>query len=496
MAERTVTLVGDDGTAPSAGRQLARRRRVLVTALVGAVAVSALGIGASQVIKSPAQAAADTAAPPPSVMTAPVEKRVLRNSVIVRGMVAASQSVDVTPSGSAEPGVGGAVITAVGVRAGESVRPGKVLLEVSGRPVIALRGALPVYRDLKPGVEGKDVAQLQQALGETGHSVGGDRKGYFGAGTKAALIGLYRSAGYDPLPADPDGEATLEGARDAVTEARRHLEDIQTAPGRPASGQSAVSDGGKGADEPEQTSPAHRSVETDRAREDLQQAQEDLAKAEAGNGPMLPASEVVYVQSFPARVSGVGAVVGHQASGSVMTISAGRLVVTGTLSRSQRGLVRPGQRVEILSELDGTTAQAEVRTVAATVGPEQNSGASDGGRQEDAAPGDGTAPGYAVTVTPDKPLADSMTGQDVRLTIRTAATKGEVLVVPVSAISAGADGATTVTVVEPDDTRRRVPVTAGASGDGYVEVRPVVGTTLAAGEKVVTGAASGPGGEG
>ncbi len=485
-----MTLVGDDDAEPSAGRQLARRRRVLVTALIGAVAVSGLGIGASQVIKSPAQAAADTAAPPPSVMTAPVEKRVLRNSVIVRGMVAAEQSVDVTPSGSAQEGAGGTVITAVGVRAGESVRPGEVLLEVSGRPVIALPGKLPVYRDLEPGVEGKDVAQLQQALDGTGHSVGGDRKGYFGAGTKAALNDLYRSAGYDPLPADPDGEATLAGARDAVTEARRHLEDLQAAAAQPAPAQPAGSGDGKGSDGSSAVSPAHRSVEIDRAREDLEQAQEDLAKAEAGNGPMLPASEVVYVQSFPARVSSVGAVVGHQVQGSAMTISAGRLVVTGTLSRSQRGLVRPGQRVEILSELDGTTAQAEVRAVAETVDPVRGQGDSGGGPEADAAPGDGTAPGYAVTVTPDKPLADSMTGQDVRLTIRTAATKGEVLVVPVSAISAGADGATTVTVVGPDGTQRRVAVTTGASGDGYVEVRPVAGTRLTAGEKVVTGAAA------
>jgi hypothetical protein len=70
---------------------LARRRRVLGTAIVTAVVVTGLGLGASQVIKSPAQVAADTAPPPPSVLTVAVERRVLRDSVIVRGTVTASQ---------------------------------------------------------------------------------------------------------------------------------------------------------------------------------------------------------------------------------------------------------------------------------------------------------------------------------------------------------------------------------------------------------------------
>lgn len=453
--------------------------------LVGAVAVSALGIGASQVVKSPAQAAADTSAPPPSVMTAAVEKRVLRNSVVVRGTVSASQSVRVVPAGSAQRGAGGSVVTAIGVHTGGTVRPGKVLIEVSGRPVIALKGDLPVYRDLKPGDEGKDVTQLQRALKETGNPVGGDREGFFGAGTKTALSKLYRSVGYDPLPADPEGETTLAGARDAVTEATRHLEDVKSA--REPSG--ATGEGKKTGASGEESS-ARREKEVERAREDLERAREELADTEAANGPMLPASEVVYVKSFPARVGDVGARVGDQVSGTAMTISAGPLVVTGSLSRTQRGLVRAGQRVQILSELDGTTAEAKVRSVSDTV----ESVRSSGDQEDGPAPARAAAPGYRLTVAPDKPLAASMTGQDVRLTVRTAATEDKVLVVPVSAISAGADGATTVTVDCADGCRRRVPVTTGASGDGYVEVRPKPGTRLAAGERVVVGAVRAGGG--
>ncbi|WNM33660.1 peptidoglycan-binding protein [Streptomyces sp. Li-HN-5-11] len=439
--------------------------------MVTAIAVTGLGLGASQVIKSPAQAAADTAAPPPSVMTAPVERRILRDSVIVRGTVTASQTVEVAPSGSGQEGAGSPVVTRVNVGTGDTFRPGRALMEVSGRPVIALKGVLPVYRDLKPGAEGKDVAQLQQALKDTGHPVAGDRAGFFGPGTKTALTGLYQSIGYDPLPSAPDGDDKVASSQDAVTEARRHLQDAQSG------GQTSVT-----ADE--NSKAGNRSEDVSRAREDLDRAEKKLAQAQAASGPMLPASEVVYLKGFPARVDNVSATVGSRVSGSVMTVSAGRLVVTGYLSREQHSLVRPGQRVQILSELDGTTAQAAVASVADTVTRPQTGSQDQNGH---AAPSDGAPQGYAVTVLPDQALDASLAGQDVRLTIETAATKNSVLVVPVTAVSTGADGTTAVTVAEHGDGRRRVPVTTGASGDGYVEVRPAQGARLAAGDKVITG---------
>ncbi|MFG3208010.1 peptidoglycan-binding protein [Streptomyces sp. NPDC048192] len=477
MAEAPNSATEADDDSSSAGRGLARRRRVLSIAVVSAIVVSGLGLGASQVIKSPAQAAADTAPPQPSVLTASVERRVLRDSVIIRGTVAASQTVQIAPSGSGGEGAGSPVITKVNVRAGDTFRPGRSLLEVSGRPVIALQGALPVYRDLKPGTEGDDVAQLQKALAGAGHPVSGDRTGFFGPGTKSALNALYRSLGYDPLPAVPDSEDTVASAQDAVTEARRHLQDVQSG-GR--SDTAAGPDGKTGAD----GANGDRSVEVSRAREDLQRAEQKLAAAKAKSGPMLPSSEVVYVKGFPARVDDVAAGVGSQVTGTVMTVSAGRLVVQGFLSRGQHTLVRPGQQVQILSELDGTTAKATVRSVAQTVTHPPAGDQAQDGRSPSA---DDTSQGFAVTVAPDTALPVSLAGQDVRLTIQTAATSSKVLVVPVTAISAGADGSTTVTVAEAGDRRRRVPVVTGASGDGYVEVRPVQGARLGMGEKVITG---------
>ncbi|MEU3460949.1 peptidoglycan-binding protein [Streptomyces sp. NPDC006733] len=496
----------------------ARRRVWVIAVAVGALAVSGSAAGASLVIKSPGQAAAERAAPAPDLLTAPVERRVLKDSVILRGTVRAGQSVDVSPSVTPGEGTGTPVVTKLLTAPRATVTDGKVLLEVSGRPVFALRGALPVYRDLKPGATGGDVAQLQRSLGELGHRSGDDPAGTFGPGTKAALAGFYASIGYDPLPAHADGGAALKAARDAVTGAERALQDAQDAQdeleaanepllsptGKPGSGGRPT--GSPSAGKPATGKAAKRAVQ--RAREDLSSARADLAAVLATDGPMLPAGEVVYLDGFPARVDSVPAHVGSKVSGSaVMTVSAGALVVRGTLQEYQKGLVRPGQRVQILSEVSGVTATATVLSVGTAVDGGQPAGAASqdqqdqnqvqpdqqgqqGQSQDQQAQDLGATPGqrgYPMVVRPDRPLDPQLAGQDVRLTVEAASTDGEALVVPVTAISAGADGRTVVTVVAKGGAQRRVEVRPGTTGDGFVEVVPVGSGVLAEGDRVVTG---------
>ncbi|MGW4024049.1 peptidoglycan-binding protein [Streptomyces sp. NPDC005009] len=439
-----------------------RRRRWAAGVAVAATLLTVSATAAAQVIKSPAQAAADSAAPPPSVLSAPVERRVLKDSVILRGTVTAEQSVQVTPTAAGEA-AGRLVVTKTPVAAGASFEAGKVLLEVSGRPLIALQGGLPVYRDLRPGMRGDDVAQLQKALSRLGHSTAGDRKGYFGAGTKDALTGLYADLGYEPLPATQEGEATLSGARDAVTEAERGLQDARDA-------LAGAEDGDKG--------PAKQVT---RAEEDLSRARRTLADVEEASGPMLPVSEVVFLQGFPARVESLPVAVGAEVSDKALTVTAGDLVVSGVLKPHQKDLVRVGQRVEILSEITGDRYPAEVVSVADGVTPQG------GGDGADAAAQPAAEPGYTMVVEPDEELDPGLAGQGVRLTVEAASTDHEVLAVPVSAVSAGVDGRTTLQVLNEDGTRRRVPVTTEATGDGWVEVRPERGR-LEEGDRVVTGA--------
>jgi hypothetical protein len=56
------------------------------------------------------------------------------------------------------------VVTAIGVRAGEEVRTGRLLAVVSGVPVFAFVTRIPFYRNLTIGDTGPDVLALEQAL--------------------------------------------------------------------------------------------------------------------------------------------------------------------------------------------------------------------------------------------------------------------------------------------------------------------------------------------
>ena len=57
---------------------------------------------------------------------------------------------------------------------GAAVESGDVLYSVEGRPVVALTGAVPAWRDLASGADGgADIAQLEAALAALGYSDGG-----------------------------------------------------------------------------------------------------------------------------------------------------------------------------------------------------------------------------------------------------------------------------------------------------------------------------------
>ncbi|KHD74951.1 hypothetical protein MB27_25995 [Actinoplanes utahensis] len=434
-------------------------RRRLLTAVVVSVLVTAGALAVSTRLKSPAQVAAEAAPPPPSVLTEPVRRRILTATVVLRGRVNAEQSVDVVARGSAEAVP---VVTAVRAGYGATVRPAQVLMEISGRPVFALPGTIPAYRDLRPGATGRDVAQLQRALDTLGFGSGGDSDGAYGAGTEAAVREFYRSKGYEPLPAGPEDEDLLRQAETALTAAERALRDARIAHRTaPASVKAAAA------------------LAVQDREEDLAAAEEERDRVAGRTGPMVPAGETVFLSGFPARVDKVTATVGAEAKDTLLTVAAGRLVVTGRLTAYQKDLIRPGMPVEILAETTGTTADAAVKAVADT--PAQPG--------QDGEPGAAAEPaqaGYEMVVAPAGALDAALAGEDVRLTVTAASSGTEVLVVPLAAVSAGADGKTSVTVVD-GDARTRVEVTPGLVGDGFVQVTPVGGARLEPEQTVLVG---------
>lgn len=200
----TRELPAAEPVAPPA--PLRGRRRFLLGLLTGAVLMAGGGLFASTFIKSPQQVASEAAPPPPTMITVPVAERVLKQTVVLRGTVAPERAVDVKPV----LGDGRSVITRKVVATGDNIGSGSVLAEISGRPVIGLRGRIPPYREIGPGMKGPDVEQLQSALRGLGYRIT-DERGEFGASTQRVLRQMYRARDYDPPLRAVKTEATETG---------------------------------------------------------------------------------------------------------------------------------------------------------------------------------------------------------------------------------------------------------------------------------------------
>lgn len=272
------TVPGDDRTVRASA--LARRRRGVLAVASAAALLSLGGLGGAMLVKSPAQAAADTRAPEAGLITASVGSERLARTVVLRGDVTSGATLSVTPTevansralgGGINPGGSSPVLTRKLVHVGDAVRAAKPLVEFSGRPVYVLPGRIPAYRDMLPGESGDDIAQLQGALAGLGLYRGGDRHGCFGTATGKAVVALYHRLGY-PVP---------------VT-----------------AGSAGKGRGGTTGD------------------------------------PFVPSSELAFVSSVPVRVVGLAASVGDKVSGPVVSLATGGLKLTGYLDPSYQGLVK------------------------------------------------------------------------------------------------------------------------------------------------------------
>jgi HlyD family secretion protein len=183
---------------------------------------------------------------------------------------------------------------------------------------------------------------------------------------------------------------------------------------------------------------------------------------------------VAFLPSFPARIEKLTARVGGPVEPPLITLSSGRLVALARLNPAQRALLREGMAVELVSELYGTTARGTVETI---------------GEIEQDDDGGGSHP-LRVTAM-GEPFDERLAGVDVRITVEAAASAGEVLVVPLAAVFADADGSVAV-LRHGQDGDRRIAVIPGTSGDGYVAITPANGANLAPGDLVVIGAAGTP----
>jgi hypothetical protein len=154
------------------------------------------------------------------------------------------------------------------------------------------------------------------------------------------------------------------------------------------------------------------------------------------------------------RVAQLTGSLGGPASGTVLTATSDRHVVTISLSTSQESEVAPGDGVTITLP-DGASTSGKVSSVSTV------------------ASGTAAAAAIPVTVTLTHPSAAGTLDQaPVTVNVTTASSHGPVLAVPVGALLAQAPGGYVVEVVGPDGTRRYVPVQPGIfdDADGLVQV--------------------------
>lgn len=140
-------------------------------------------------VQSPAQREASQKAPEAAPITVAITRGDLRDTRTVGASLRASSSHTVhlpVPDDRA-------VVSREGTPAGQQLIPGGALTWINDRPIIALSGDVPLWRDLRPGDRGSDVTALQKGLQRAGYTLRAD--GAFGPATTRALEALYRRHG-------------------------------------------------------------------------------------------------------------------------------------------------------------------------------------------------------------------------------------------------------------------------------------------------------------
>jgi peptidoglycan hydrolase-like protein with peptidoglycan-binding domain len=380
-------------------------RKALLITLGAVVAAALMGWLAGMRVKSPAEAAAETAPPKASPILVAAELRELSTDVVTRGTgrYGSGQQLTLAPS-TLKSGPG----TATSVPSvGRMLKEGDVAMTVSGRPVFLFAGNTPAYRDLGPGMSGRDVRQLETTLKRLGLAPG-SVDGLFDRATEAAVSRLYARSGFAAFRAT---EGQLASTRPVQS---------NFVPGSRARG-----------------------------------------------GIQVPADEIIFVASLPVRVSEVQAPLGGTLEGPIMTVSNTKVLIDSSVPVAQARLLAPGKEVFIDEPDLNIKGKGVISSVAGSPG---TNGV------------DGYHVYFQVRVVDAPP---TIVKASVRLRVPITSSGKKVLVVPVTAVTLGPDGASRVQKKQGNGFDF-VTVTPRLSSGGFVEIEVVKGT-LKPGDMVVVG---------
>lgn len=556
--------MGESTTERAGGRFRVSRlpRQLRTVAVLVLVALAGIGGGmlASTRIVSPSQAAADAAPPEPQPITVPIGTRVITDEVTARGdgSFAEPQQLTLMTNRASGP----SVITGRVPDVGAEVQAGTVLVEVTGRPVIVLPGAIPTYRDLGWGMSGPDVQQLKAALLSLGIDPGDPDSDVYDAQTAEAVTALYARVGYPAPEAPADAASALEAAQEEERAAEQAVVEASAAVADASAGmlpseridldtQVAVAEAALAelADQcalagatcsQSEVVAAQGAVAQARARRDEATAAPDVSRetsalrsaqaaldsardkvAEASSAVLvgLPAAEVVMVKDLPRRIDQVNVALGDTVTGAVASVSSTALTVQAVLPAESAALVAVGMAAR--TTVDGQDVDLTVSAVGETAGSDpstpgdadtgaddagtDSAGASDAGTgstQDTSAPSAGSASSsvggeVAIRLDPVGELAPetatALRGANVRVTIPVSSTGGDVLAVPLAALTSGPGGETRVSIAQADGQWQLVTVETGLAAQGYVEIVSA-DPDLKAGDRVLIGESTGAGG--
>ncbi|MGZ5384597.1 MAG: peptidoglycan-binding protein [Acidimicrobiia bacterium] len=241
------------------------------------------------------------------------------------------------------------------------------------------------------------------------------------------------------------GEAMVADATDQLAIAKAQLAEMAAAP----------------------DTSAERAGLTD-ANKRLADAQADLAKLQARTGNTAPRSEILFLKSLPVRIDEVFVERGDTVSEQVMQVTGSRLAIDTAIALADVQLVEVGDAVVIEETFSDVSTTGKVSFKA------DRAGTNDVDPQK-----------VYVEILADEDIRE-LNGMNVKLTIPVETTGGEVMAVPLAALSATADGTARVQVEHDDLTTTFVEVTAGLAAGGFVQITPISGE-LHAGDRVVVG---------
>jgi peptidoglycan hydrolase-like protein with peptidoglycan-binding domain len=436
--------VPSSGSTGALGRTMTfirSRRALAVGGSVVIVALLAGGWGLAHAFESPAQREAAATAPSPLPVTSEVRVGDLTRRITFQATVGRTGLMSVAlPSPAVEP----AYVTGKPTSDGAPVTAGQVVTEVNGRPVFAVTGGFPFYRELSRDHTGPDVRQLQTALRDAGIPTTVD--GVFGAGTERSLAALYSRTGHAPPTADD-------------VEEDRGVPGTDASPGTGAAVDAAGAQPGPvGTPEPAPSSSAG-SAPSATDTSDTETTSDRPVRRRVVASP----SEFVVVPTLPAVAAETPAVGTAASSEVLLRLESGRLRVTADVPVLIAETLIEGSTGTFTAP-DGATTPITLETVVPG--------------------GDDDAESRVILDAVDGELAADLLGAEglVALDIETVQTGS--LIVPTVAVAGGGSGEAHLLVEQDDGTFRRVPVTETGQLDGESAVEPTDPDDLAEGDRV------------